>query len=168
MPFEIVLSDVYWALNFILPTYAANAVPAIFGGGTPLDFGRCFLDGERIFGAHKTVRGLLSGLMAGTMMASLEALVLQTSLFSFGVVASFGALTGDLVGAFIKRRLKLPPGYALPLLDQLDFVFGGVCFLAPFYTLQDGAVFMILLVTPMIHVVANVIAYLSKAKAVFW
>lgn len=168
MPFEITLSDVYWALNFILPTYATNAVPAVFGGGRPLDFGRCFLDGERIFGAHKTIRGFLSGLLAGTMMASLEALVLQASLFSFGLVASLGALTGDLVGAFIKRRMKLPPGYALPLLDQLDFVFGGVCFLAPFYTIQDGTIFIIILVTPAIHVVANVIAYLSKTKAVFW
>ncbi|MFH0848306.1 MAG: CDP-2,3-bis-(O-geranylgeranyl)-sn-glycerol synthase [archaeon] len=168
MELEITLSGVYWAVNFILPTYAANSVPAIFGGGKSLDFGKVFIDGERIFGSHKTLSGLVSGLLAGTMIAFLEGVLLEATLFPFGVLASVGALAGDLLGAFIKRRLNLSPGYALPLLDQLDFVFGGLCLVSLFYEVRVDAIFLILLVTPIVHLLANVIAYVSKTKDVFW
>jgi CDP-2,3-bis-(O-geranylgeranyl)-sn-glycerol synthase len=45
------------ALLFIGPSYVANAAPLLFGGGRPLDGGRNFVDGNPIFGSHKTVRG---------------------------------------------------------------------------------------------------------------
>ncbi len=168
MQLVITLSDVYWAMNFILPSYAANSIPALFGGGRALDFERKLFDGGRIFGEHKTVNGLISGLLAGTTIATLESLFVRADLFLFGVIASLGALGGDLVGAFIKRRLKLPPGYALPLLDQLDFVFGGLGLLSSFYVIEIGVVFLVFLMTPIIHLVGNMIAYISKTKDVFW
>lgn len=169
-PLELVvtLSDAISALIFILPTYAANSIPAIFGRGTPIDLGRRFIDGERIFGSHKTIRGFLSGLFAGLLVSAAMAAIVSIELMFFGVLVSTGALVGDLVGAFIKRRMKLPPGYPLPLLDQLDFVFGGILILYPFYRLSRGAVFLILLVTPAIHLLANMIAYVLRIKKTFW
>lgn len=168
MEFEITLPGLYWAVNFILPTYAANSVPALFGGGRSLDFGRLFIDRRRIFGSHKTLNGLISGLLAGAMIAFLEGALIQASLFMFGVIASVGALAGDLLGAFVKRRLNLPPGYALPLLDQLDFVFGGLGLVSLFYEVRVDAIFLLLLITPIVHLLANMIAYVSKTKDVFW
>ncbi len=168
MELEITLSSIYWAVNFILPAYAANSIPALFGGGKPLDFEKNFIDGERILGSHKTFRGFISGLIAGAIVSALEGLLIQVDLFFFGMIVSIGALSGDLAGAFIKRRLKLSPGYALPLLDQIDFVLGGLGFASLVYTIEVGSVFQILLVTPAIHVLANMIAYVSKAKDVFW
>jgi CDP-2,3-bis-(O-geranylgeranyl)-sn-glycerol synthase len=165
---EITLSGLYWAVNFILPTYAANSAPAIFGGGKALDLDKVFVDGGRVFGSHKTVRGLTSGLVAGTMIALLEGIFIHPNLFIFGIMASIGALTGDLFGAFLKRRLSLPPGYALPLLDQLDFVFGGLGLVSLFYEIRVDATFLILLVTPSVHLLANMIAYIFKTKDVFW
>ena len=50
---------VIYPLLYILPAYVANGAPVIFGGGTPLDFGRK-LGGKPIFGNHKTIRGLIS------------------------------------------------------------------------------------------------------------
>ncbi len=168
MELEITISSIYWAVNFILPSYAANSIPAVFGGGKPLDCGKNFIDGERILGAHKTFKGLVSGLIAGAVVSALEGFLIRTNLFLFGMLASAGALSGDLLGAFIKRRLRLPPGYALPLLDQLDFVLGGLGLLSLVYTIEVGSVFQILLVTPAIHVLANMIAYVLKTKDVFW
>jgi len=164
----ITLSDAISALIFIFPSYAANSVPAIFGRGTPIDLGRCFIDGERIFGSHKTIRGFLSGLFAGLLVSAAMGALFSTELLFFGILISVGALGGDLTGAFIKRRLKLPPGYPLPLLDQLDFVFGGLLILHPFYRLSGGAIFLILLVTPAIHLLANIVAYLLGIKKHFW
>ena len=168
MELVVTLSDAISALIFILPSYAANSVPAIFGRGTPIDFGRRFIDGERIFGPHKTIRGFLSGLMAGFLVSAGMGAILSIELLLFGILISTGALGGDLVGAFIKRRMKFPPGYPLPLLDQLDFVLGGILILYPFYRLSRGAIFLILLVTPAIHLLANMIAYLLRIKKNFW
>ena len=81
---------------------------------------------------------------------------------------SIGALVGDLFGAFVKRRMKLPPGYPFPLLDQLDFVFGGIAIVYPLHRLRTGAFFLVLLVTPAIHLLANMIAYLLGLKRNFW
>jgi len=168
MEIVIELPDLISALLFIFPSYAANSVPAIFGGGAPIDFGRRFIDGERVFGAHKTIRGFASGLLAGFLVSiSIGFLVSLEFLFPC-VLVSVGALLGDLAGAFVKRRLKLPPGYPLPLLDQLDFVFGGILLLHPFHRLSEGAIFLILAVTPATHLTANVIAYLLGLKKNFW
>jgi CDP-2,3-bis-(O-geranylgeranyl)-sn-glycerol synthase len=164
----ITLDDVISALVFIFPSYAANSVPAIFGGGTPIDLERRFIDGERIFGSHKTVRGFISGLLAGFLVSTGMGVFLSSELLFLGTLISLGALLGDLAGAFVKRRLRLPPGYPLPLLDQLDFVFGGLLVLYPFYKLSRGAVFLILLFTPGIHLLANIIAYFLRIKRNFW
>jgi len=164
----ISLSDAISALIFIFPSYAANSVPAIFGGGTPIDLGRRFIDGERILGSHKTIRGFISGLFAGLLVSAVMGAIFSIELLFLGALISTGALGGDLFGAFIKRRMKLPPGYPLPLLDQLDFVFGGILILYPFHRLSRGAIFLILLVTPAIHLLANMIAYLLGLKKTFW
>jgi CDP-2,3-bis-(O-geranylgeranyl)-sn-glycerol synthase len=164
----ITFSDVTLALVFILPSYAANSIPAVFGGGTPIDLGRRFIDGERIFGSHKTVRGFVGGLLAGLLVSVLMGLLISSELFFLCFLVSIGALLGDLGGAFIKRRLKHPPGYPLPLLDQLDFVFGGLLVLYPFHRPSSGAVFLILLFTPAFHLLANMLAYVLRIKKNFW
>lgn len=164
----ITLSDITSALIFIFPSYAANSVPAVFGGGIPIDLGKRFIDGERILGSHKTVRGFIGGLLAGSLVSILMGLLISSELFFLCSLVSIGALLGDLGGAFIKRRMKLPPGYPLPLLDQLDFVFGGLLVLYPFHSPSPGAVFLILLFTPAIHLLANMLAYVLRIKKNFW
>src|SRR2546426_2309087 len=53
------------ALWFFLPAFVANPMAVVFGGGTPIDFGRTLRDRERLFGDGKTWRGLLGGTPAG-------------------------------------------------------------------------------------------------------
>jgi hypothetical protein len=98
----------------------SNSAPWLLGhalgarGAAPLDFGRRWHDGERLFGAHKTWRGLASA-MAGTALVGWLAGVTP------GLGAAFGALAmaGDLLSSFVKRRLRLRPGQDVPGLDQL-------------------------------------------------
>ena len=168
MELVIDLTDVISALLFIFPSYAANSIPAVFGGGTPIDLGRKFIDGERILGSHKTIKGFASGLFAGSLVSILIGALFSVEFLLPCFLVSVGALGGDLLGAFIKRRMKLPPGYPLPLLDQLDFVFGGILALYPLYGLSSGVVFLILLFTPAVHVLGNIIAYLLNLKENFW
>ncbi len=39
-----------------------------------------------------------------------------------GCLQALGAMGGDLVGSFYKRRVDIQPGESLPLSDQLDFI----------------------------------------------
>jgi CDP-2,3-bis-(O-geranylgeranyl)-sn-glycerol synthase len=154
------------ALYFIFPAYCANAAPVIFGGGLPIDAGRTFVDGKPIFGSHKTVRGFLAGLIIGTLVGFAGQFVLSGEQSAFlGFVLSLGALVGDLVDSFIKRRLGIGPGSPVPLADQLDFVLGALVFsLGMGKVIPTEWVLLILIVTPPIHLLTNGVAYLLGAK----
>jgi len=159
----LIIETIIEALKFILPAYCANATPVIIGGGKPLDLGKNYKDGRRIFGENKTFRGFFSGLIIGSLVGIAENLFFGYPIL-FGLITSLGALTGDLVKSFFKRRMGLKPGKMLPIADQLDFVLGAVLFsffLMP-PTLEEF-IFLILF-TPPIHLLTNFFAYLLKLK----
>ena len=168
MPITIIdLVDAFiHALYFIFPAYCANAAPVIFGGGLPLDAGRTFLDGKPIFGSHKTVRGFFAGLIVGTLVGFSGQFMLpgeQSAVLGFTL--SLGALVGDLIDSFIKRRVGLSPGSPVPLADQLDFVFGALLFsLAIGHFPPLVWILIILVMTPPIHLLTNFLAYLLGVK----
>jgi CDP-2,3-bis-(O-geranylgeranyl)-sn-glycerol synthase len=158
------------ALKFIFPAYCANAIPVIAGGGLPLDFGRKFFDGKPVFGKNKTFRGFFSGLIIGTAVGFAEAAVFQeyNRIGYFGFLLSLGALLGDLAGAFIKRRLGIPPGGLLPILDQVDFVVGALIFSIPLQTLSLELTLAVLVITPPLHMATNFAAYKLGLKNNPW
>jgi hypothetical protein len=99
---------------------AANAVPVIVGklalerGALSLDFGHVMPDGERLFGSHKTWRGLFSGILACVLLAAYLDLPIELG-------AGFAAvsLAADAWSSAAKRRLHLRPGTEMLWLDQL-------------------------------------------------
>jgi len=155
------------ALLFIGPSYVANAAPLLLGGGSPLDGGRNFLDGERILGAHKTVRGLFAGIIAGSAIGLAESPV-DGRLLLGGFMVALGTVLGDLVGAFLKRRIRIKPGGPLPIVDQLDFVLGGLLLGNLVFPLSLLSILVVVLVTPPIHLGTNYGAYLLGIKRTRW
>jgi CDP-2,3-bis-(O-geranylgeranyl)-sn-glycerol synthase len=157
------------ALKFVFPAYCANAVPVLAGGGLRLDFGRNFSDGKPIFGKNKTLRGFFSGLIVGTAVGLLESMLFGYPML-FGLLLSLGALFGDLVGAFVKRRLGLAPGELLPVVDQVDFILGAVFFALPLSlsTMSWSLVVMALVITLPIHFLTNYGAYKLGLKRNPW
>jgi len=154
--------SVLLAVYSFLPAYVANATPILFGGGTPIDFGRRYLDGRPIFGSHKTLMGFASGLLFGTAMGIVQGDI------RIALLLSLGALLGDLASAFFKRRIDQPPGAPVPLLDQLSFVAGAFLLSSILYAHSFESVFCVVLVTPLIHVIMNTLAYLLKFKKEPW
>ena len=161
------MSTISEALLFIGPSYVANAAPLLFGGGTPLDGGRNFIDGKRIFGSHKTVRGFFAGVIAGTIMGGAESLV-DSNLLLGGFMIALGAVLGDLLGAFVKRRLKMKPGSPFPVVDQLDFVLGGLILGSLIFPMSWAAILLVVLATPPIHLGTNFGAYRLGIKKTYW
>jgi CDP-2,3-bis-(O-geranylgeranyl)-sn-glycerol synthase len=170
----VTIIDVGYALWFIFPAYCANAVPVIFGGGLPLDAGKTFFDGRPILGSHKTFRGFFSGLVVGTLVGFFQTLLFQHVLFQYdaqfrydvllGFMLSLGALVGDIVESFIKRRLDLPPGSSLPIADQLDFVVGALFFSLPVSPPSLLILLIIIIITPPIHSLTNFLANFLRIK----
>ncbi|NJF25203.1 CDP-2,3-bis-(O-geranylgeranyl)-sn-glycerol synthase [Thermococcus sp. Bubb.Bath] len=168
------LSSLLWALWYILPAYFANASPVLVGGGRPIDGGRNWRDGKRILGDGKTWRGFIGGVSIGTLVGALQYFItpgfygsLQNTLL-LAFLLSFGALIGDLVGSFIKRRLDLPRGYPAVGLDQLGFLISAMAFAYPVKTISSGQMLFLLIFTPLVHWSANYFAYKMGWKSVPW
>ena len=166
-----IIMDIAYALYFIFPAYCANAAPVIFGGGRPIDANRTFTDGKPILGSHKTVRGFFAGLIVGTLVSFVQNTVypLYQSNPLLGFALSLGALIGDVFDSFIKRRLGFPPGASFPILDQLDFVIGALLFSLMVSPLPPlNLILIIIIITPPIHLLTNVLAFLFGFKSKPW
>lgn len=147
----------------------ANSVPVLFRGGTPIDRGREFLDRRRLLGTNKTVKGFTYGLLLGSTAAVAESVLFGNYLLvPAGIIASLGALLGDLSGAFLKRRLGIPPGHPLPVIDQLDFIAGALILTSPVLSMTLGAVLILVMATIPIHLFSNAIAYMLGLKSRRW
>ena len=107
-------------LKLLLLIIVANGVPILTRDvfnkrfDTPLDFNHLFVDGERVFGETKTLRGVFASIIVTTVMA-----VLLDLRFMLGFVIASLAMFGDLVASFIKRRMKKPPSSRALGLDQI-------------------------------------------------
>jgi len=155
------------AMKFIFPAYCANAVPVIAGGGKPMDFGKNFFDGKRVFGNNKTYRGFFFGLAVGIAVGLVESFLFGYPLL-FSVLSPLGALLGDLAAAFLKRRLGIAPGGLFPVVDQVDFVVGALLFSLPLAIVSWEIAVTVLIITPPIHLVTNFVAYKLGLKKNPW
>lgn len=183
------LEQIIAALWFMLPAYIPNSAAVLFKGKMPMDFGRNFWDGRRILGNGKTWRGFFGGAFTGILIGIIQnyiSPILPQNYFpqfspdiavALGILAclSFGAMLGDSLGSFIKRRLGIKSGGRAFLLDQLTFVFIAwlvvFIFYPSFFNIAFNnvpAIVTILLLTPLIHRVVNIIAYKMGKKPVPW
>lgn len=185
-PLEAALAGLW----LMLPALVPNSAAVLFGGGTPMDFGRSWR-GRRLLGDGKTWRGFLGGALTGVGVGALQIMVSiaagREDDFGFGelpwalaVVAalSFGAMAGDSLGSFVKRRLGVDRGKKAPVLDQYNFVLGAALlallvspgwFIGHFFE-GDGylGLLLFILVVPVLHRSVNIIGYKLGKKDVPW
>lgn len=167
---------------FILPAWFANAAPVVLGGHFPIDANLKFFDGKPIFGPSKTWLGIIGGLAAGLLVAAIEAHLLRGGPYdlwagrpewyiSIGFALSAGALAGDLLGSFLKRRLGVKAGKPLLLFDQLPFAF--IALLAAWmagasFAFNPIYLIFLLSLSVFLHKLANFLAHASGLKKVPW
>ncbi len=151
------------ALYFFIPAYVANTFACILGKGRPIDLGKNFIDKRRIVGDGVTIRGSLSGIACGIIAGA----ILQMDLLLVFLLSS-GAIAGDAAGSFIKRRLNMGRGAPAPGLDQLNFVAGGLLFASPVVRIPLQWVLVLIVFTPIGHLIVNKTGYRLKVKDVPW
>jgi len=166
------------ALWFMLPAYAANIMPPLLKKipilRTPVDFG-AKLKKKPLFGKNKTWRGLIGGTLTGMLVFWIQqqmyalSFIHKVSLIDYsqqtimlGLLLGLGALVGDLTESTIKRQVNVAPGKPWIPWDQLDFVLGALVFsliVIKFYALLW---LVILVLSPILHVITNRIGYLTR------
>ena len=172
----------------MLPAYIANMAPVFVRKipvlGWPIDF-RKKVGGTRILGDHKTARGILAGIIAGIIIFSLQVVLFRfefiqaISLVHYenffaqfsvipGFLLGFGAMFGDAIKSFFKRRVGIKPGSPWIPFDQIDFIIGAVIFILPLYHLSWKAMIILLIATPILHIATNHIGYYLKIRKVKW
>ncbi|MHA1115737.1 MAG: CDP-archaeol synthase, partial [Candidatus Heimdallarchaeaceae archaeon] len=149
--------------------------------GYPVDFYKNFIDGKRILGNHKTIRGLLAGILFG-FVTSIVVWYTVGDLFQqlygsmglkypiwIGLVMGWGCNFGDMFGSFIKRRLNIASGGKFPVFDQTGYMIFGLLWSWPVFKFIPWQFLVTLLViSPLLHILANLLAYAVKAKDVWW
>ncbi|WP_101295304.1 CDP-2,3-bis-(O-geranylgeranyl)-sn-glycerol synthase [Halegenticoccus soli] len=175
------LVSAVWAM---LPAYVPNNVAVLAGGGRPIDGGRTW-GGRRLLGDGKTWRGTAVGTLAGVLLAiALNAVnrrasdAIGVSLPEFplraGLALALGSMLGDIGASFLKRRTGRERGASLPGLDQLDFAAGALALarlVAPRWfvrTFTPPVLAVVIVLTPVLHVATNAIAYALGLKDEPW
>lgn len=175
----IIILQLIW---LFLPAGIANMTAAISAKilpkwSQPIDFGKNFR-GQRIFGDHKTWRGLILGTIGGGLIFLLQKYLYnnylcfqpidivdykQLNIF-FGLVVGFGALCGDLIKSFFKRRVNIPAGESWFPFDQIDWVIGAVGLSFFFTNLNWVQIIIALFLGFIIHFLVKVVAYLFSVE----
>ncbi len=183
---EIILMGIW----LTIPAYVANPSAVLFGGGRPMDLGKKMKDGTRILGDGKTWRGFFGGAFSGILIGIILVVissVFEEEHFGFGrfpewlviiALLSFGALVGDVIGSFIKRRMGIKRGQKALGLDQYDFLIGAWLlvfifksqwFLEHFiYGSHTVALITVIILTPLLHKGVNILGYKMGKKDVPW
>ena len=167
----------FWfqVLLVLWPMYLANSCAMLFGGKTPLDLNAKAWDGERFLGKGKTFKGTFFGVFFGTLGAILALNVFPQAIASvfenyalFGFAVALGAVVGDILGSFIKRRLKIASGKEALLLDQLGFFIVGILAGSFFFVPSMEQILVMAGATLLVHRFSNWIAFKTKLKEVPW
>ncbi len=184
------LAAVIWVL---LPAFSANALATVpRGAGPAMDFGRSWpWDGRRVLGTSKTWSGFLVGSILGIVVGLVEAWLILLAPPNLAVVPTFapsvvaaipvvaviavGAMIGDAIGSFIKRRMNRPSGSRVWLLDQFPFVLVPIALGFALYpslflaTFANGeAIIWLVLLTILLHLGFNWVGFKAGLKKVPW
>lgn len=157
----------------MIPAYIANMTPPIAAKfikwNTPIDFG-FKLGGKPIFGPHKTWRGLIFGIItavvAGYFMQSYWPFEFST--IKWALLIGTGALLGDVIKSFFKRRLEIKSGKSWIPFDQIDYTLGALALGSLLYFPGWMNAFIIILASAIGHIIVNHIGYYTGIRDVKW
>lgn len=174
-----VANEVFLVLWLIASAGVANMAPVVFAKifpklDYPMDFYKCFR-GKRIFGSHKTIRGLIVGVVCAFFT---HLLLINTSYkfsanhfemvkpwinvlpFYFGAISGFLSLMADAVRSFLKRQINIAPGILWFPFDQIDWIFGTFIALALYGHVDATQIGIALILGGMLHIAAKAIGYI--------
>jgi CDP-2,3-bis-(O-geranylgeranyl)-sn-glycerol synthase len=164
--------NVLFAFWIFLPAGAANMspvlanrIPGLRRWDTPIN--------KRLLGSNKRWRGLVVGTLVGSLVAVAEFALFSRFIFSAqtalvvaagGALMGFGALVGDAVESFFKRRVGVKPGHSWFPFDQIDYIIGGLLFSYPLIRWPLDLALTIFVLYFGLHLAVSYLGYLLGLK----
>ena len=181
----------------LVPTILAGVMvmlwcklPILKAIAKPIDFGKNFVDGKRLFGDNKTWKGMLGYILFNTLFSVLWGFACQGGALKdlnffyqyhentipfnllIGVLLGLGYSLFELPNSFLKRRLDITPGKSISgfwkvffiFLDQADSVFGVALVVWLFYPLGIGLYLFYILVGAGTHLLLNMMLYFMHLR----
>ena len=155
------------SLYFFLPAYFANMAPEFFKW---VPFKQPIW--EKKLGKNKTWRGVIAAVVFGVLVFWLQKWLFQFSFVKsislinysdfgilLGFLLGFGAITGDAVESYYKRKYGFKPGESWMPYDQIDFVIGGLVLSWIVYVPKAGVAVTLLVVSFFLHLIVSRIGY---------
>ncbi len=172
---ELIIKTFY----FMLPAYFANMAPVICKKffkflAVPIDFNKK-LSGKPMFGKNKTYRGLIVAVVFAMIVAYVQS-VLDLGInvygysdwYLFGFLMGSGAIIGDLVESFFKRRMGIDSGKPWIPFDQLDYTIGALLFVSFIFFPGLDVMITALVMNFFLHIIVNHAAFWLKIRNEKW
>lgn len=164
---------------FFLPAGIANMSPVLVQCinfmNVPIDFGYRY-KGDYILGPNKTYRGLFFGTLCSVLTVYIELLIYphftqyalidytQVNVVLLGTLLGTGALVGDAVKSFFKRRVGKAPGSSWIPFDQLDWIIGAIISVSFIVKLDTYLIVTSLILFGLLHPTVNFLGYLMGLR----
>ena len=156
----------------------------------PIDNGKSFIDGKRIFGDNKTWKGVIGYVLFNTVFTVLCGLICKAASFEgydffyiehsntvlyniiVGILLGLAYSLFELPNSFLKRRIGITPGKTTSgfykaffvFLDQADSIFGCALVVWFFYDLGILLYFLYVLIGAATHIIINMLLYFAGLR----
>ena len=177
--------DILFVFWFFAPAALANTAPIIAAKSPllrkfsyPFDFYMKY-HGKRILGDHKTIRGIVIGILVGVLAVYLQIVfyinipfIQKMSFVDYsslnpvllGLLESLGALLGDALKSFFKRQIGIPSGKSWFPFDQIDYTLGALVFTSFYIHLTPVQYLLAFFLWFLLHPIATFIGWTLGLK----
>lgn len=167
------MPNILGILFLFLPAGIANASPVLFKRVSFLNYPVC----EKFLGSHKTWRGLFFGVVMATLAVYIQTKIQIPEKFTLmdyaeinplilGPLLGAGALIGDMIESFFKRKIGIAPGKPWVPFDQIDWIAAAALFSLPYTDLRLADAFVAIIIFGLLHPIFNLISYFLKLQKV--
>lgn len=161
------------ALYFMLPAYCANMAPVLVMKYFPK---LAIPIHKEKLGSHKTWRGVLSAVVVSIIVTFIQKLIGIRSIVDYsnvsfvmlGFLLGFGAMFGDSLKSYFKRKRGIDPGKPWYGFDQVDYPLGAMMFASLIVGINWLEFTIILIGSFILTVAANHIAFRLGIRKTQW
>ena len=161
---------IFWTF---IPAGIANMSPVLF---KRVDFLN-YPVSKKLLGDHKTWRGLFFGILMATIIVFIQKNMFSNIPFKLldysainplilGPVFGAGALVGDMVKSFFKRRVGIQPGRSWIPFDQIDWIVGANLLLLTYTNIGIEKIIISIVLMGVLHPLVNFLSYCLKCQKV--